>query len=384
MIFCLFGILFTYVYLGSHPIESILNGYGRRNFTPIERVMTQSRVVVFYMSLLLLPHPSRLNLEHDFSISTSMTEPLTTLVSLVFLLFLFGMAIFYAKENRFLSFSLLWFFGNLLIECTIIPLELIFQYRTYLPSMFFVPLVLYLGAKLLNQRIIFGTTVIIIIMIFSFWTYERNAVWSSELSLLADCAIKSPNKPRARYNYAHALERRGRDEEAKANYLAALAVNPNDWRSHNNIGLIYVRKGESKEAYRHFSEVLQIKSDHQEAHISLGNILKSYGRIEEAEKHFLTVLEINPNHSKAHNNLGLILVEKGDLKSGKEHYLKAIQTDPEYAVAFNNLAIALINEGNVSEAISHFSSALRINPDFHQAKLNIEMARKLLEEKDDK
>ena len=77
-------------------------------------------------------------------------------------------------------------------------------------------------------------------------------------------------------------------------------------------------------------------------------------------------------------------MEEGDLKSGKEHYLKAIQNDPEYASAFNNLAIAFINEGNVSEAISHFSSALRINPDFHEAKLNIEMARKLLEEKDDK
>ena len=50
-----------------------------RDFTGYERVLTQGRVQLFYLSLLELPLPSRLNLEHDFELSRSLLEPVTTL-----------------------------------------------------------------------------------------------------------------------------------------------------------------------------------------------------------------------------------------------------------------------------------------------------------------
>ena len=106
-----------------------------RDFTLQERLLTQFRVVIFYISLVVLPYPSRLTLEHDFALSYSLLDPFTTLLSLFALLLFILAAIFSARRERIFSFCILWFFGNLFIESSFIPLEIIFEHRTYLPSM---------------------------------------------------------------------------------------------------------------------------------------------------------------------------------------------------------------------------------------------------------
>ena len=104
--------------------------------TAWQRVMTQFRVVVFYLSLLFWPAPSRLNLDHDVAISLSLFDPATTLFSLLFLAGLFATAVFTARREPLASYAILWFLGNLVIESSVIRLELIFDHRTYLPSVF--------------------------------------------------------------------------------------------------------------------------------------------------------------------------------------------------------------------------------------------------------
>src|SRR4030042_764482 len=69
--------------LGQRYINVIIEGYQYRTFTMSERVLTQFRVVLYYLSLLLYPHPSRLNLDYDFPISKSILDPPTTLISLL-------------------------------------------------------------------------------------------------------------------------------------------------------------------------------------------------------------------------------------------------------------------------------------------------------------
>ena len=136
IILTLFFLLLFAIYLGSHPFDKILNTYTTRDFTVVQRVLTEFRVVIFYLSLLILPHPSRLTLEHDYALSHSLWDPVTTILSLGFVAGLLGLAIYLAKKDRILSFCVLWFLGNLVIESSMIGLEIIFEHRLYLPSMF--------------------------------------------------------------------------------------------------------------------------------------------------------------------------------------------------------------------------------------------------------
>ena len=104
------------VYLQSDAGQKKLSLYDKKDFTLTQRVLTEFRVVIFYITLLLFPHPSRLNLDHDFSISHSLIDPLTTVLSMGAIGALIGLAIYLAKKDRLLSFSILWFLGNLVIE----------------------------------------------------------------------------------------------------------------------------------------------------------------------------------------------------------------------------------------------------------------------------
>ena len=130
-----FVLLLLVLFAGVHFLQYILVAYYFREFTMLQRVLTELGVVVFYLSQILLPHPSRLNLEHDFPLSNSLFEPATA-ASLGLIVVLLALAAVTARKNRLLSFAILWFFGNLAIESSFIGLEIIFDHRTYLPSIF--------------------------------------------------------------------------------------------------------------------------------------------------------------------------------------------------------------------------------------------------------
>jgi hypothetical protein len=139
ILFTLIGALlvlgaFGLIIWGDRYIQVIREGYEYRTFSMSERVLTQSRVVLYYLTLLAFPHPSRLNLDYDFPISKTILDPPTTLISVLIIAGLIGYSIWTAKKRPVLSFCILWYFGNLVIESSIFPLEMVYEHRLYLPA----------------------------------------------------------------------------------------------------------------------------------------------------------------------------------------------------------------------------------------------------------
>ena len=119
---------------GKRYLDLIIEGYQYRTFTMSERVLTQFRVVLYYLTLLAFPLPSRLNLDYDFPLSRTVLDPPSTLISIVIILCLIGYGVATAKKRPVVSFCIFWYFGNLAIESSIFPLEMVFEHRLYLPS----------------------------------------------------------------------------------------------------------------------------------------------------------------------------------------------------------------------------------------------------------
>jgi hypothetical protein len=125
---------FGFILWGKRYIDLTIEGYQYYTFTLSERVLTQFRVVLYYLTLLIYPHPSRLNLDYDFPISKTIFDPPTTILSIIIITGLIGYSFWVAKKRPVLSFFILWYFGNLVIESSIFPLEMVFEHRLYLPS----------------------------------------------------------------------------------------------------------------------------------------------------------------------------------------------------------------------------------------------------------
>jgi hypothetical protein len=110
-------------------------------------LLTQFRVIVTYLRLLLIP--ANQNLDYDYPLFSSWMTP-EVLASLFLHLALLGMAItlFLRFKStlgdwRVISFGIVWFYVTLSVESSIIPLKMmICEYRIYLPSLgFFVAVV---------------------------------------------------------------------------------------------------------------------------------------------------------------------------------------------------------------------------------------------------
>jgi len=369
-----FGICFlfcfiAFIYLGFNPLEKIksIGDYAHKEFSFTERLFSQFRVVIYYLSLLFYPHPSRLNVDYDFPLSHSLIDPLTTLLSFFTIIGLTGFAGHLAKKNRLLSFCIFWFLGNLVIESSVIPLAVIFEHRTYMPSMLACLLVIMLAVQYIRPNWLLFSVFGIVVVTFSVWTYERNRVWGDPVTLWKDCVKKSPQKVRPHFNLGVRLEDKGFFKDAIHYYSETLRLDPAYSKAHYNLANMLLKENRKAEAINHFSEALKIKPDYSKAHINLANVLTEEGKLKEAIPHFSEALRLEPNNPKAHHNLGLLYVRTGRLTEAITHFSKAVQLDPENLNMRNSLKRALFTRDKIKAAIRKTERELDFdkNPDLY-------------------
>jgi len=122
------------VYLLLPADEWLWAGYAMRDFSPLERLLTESRVIWLYLGLIFLPRLDAFGLQHDdIVLSTGWLTPWTTLVSLFGLALLMGMAWVARKKYPLASFGIVWFLIGHSLEATFLPLEIAHEHRNYLP-----------------------------------------------------------------------------------------------------------------------------------------------------------------------------------------------------------------------------------------------------------
>jgi len=329
------------IYLDGHSFAKILSRYELRNFTLTQRVFTEFRVVILYLSLLIYPHPNRLNLDYDFPLSHSLIDPLTTLLALFAIIGLLAWSFWLARKDRLISFCLLWYLGNLVIESSIIGLEIVFEHRTYLPSMMIILMAAILTDRYLRSNVLKIVLICAIPLVFSAWTYERNTIWSNAVSLWSDVVKKSPQKARPHNNLGNALKRQGKIKEAMAHFNKALQINPGYAKAHNNLGTALASQGKTEEALEHFGMALYINPGYAAAHSNIGVAMAGQDEFEKAIVHFRAALRLKPDYAKVHSNLGAALVRQGQLQEALEHFHTALRLKPDDVQTYNNLKICL-------------------------------------------
>jgi len=359
------------VHFGGHPLQPFTVWYGDWFFTMSQRVMTELRVVLHYVSLLFYPHPSRLNLDYDFPLSYSLFEPPTTLLSLCVIAGLTGLACWLAKRERLLSFCILWFFGNLVIESSIIPLDLVYEHRLYLPSMF-VSLAFVAGLyRYVRPKRLATGLLLVAAVVLSLWTVQRNEVWRDPVSLWTDVVKKSPNCARPHNNLGEALVKEDKLDQAIPHFHRAFQIDPDYAFAYNNLGSVFAKQGNVEGAIVHYRRAIRVAPDYGDAHNNLGIALAEQGRREEAIVHYREALRITPNFEEAHNNLGIALAEQGHLQEAITQYREAIRIEPDYASPHYNLGLTLELLGERDQAIVHYQEAIRIDPDYADAHNNL-------------
>lgn len=115
--------------------ELVLN-YHSRSFTMSERVLTEFRVMVFYLKLIIMPSISDLGLYHDdIALSHGLLDPPTTLYSIMALAGLLIAGLVLLGKRPLAGIGILWFFAGHALESTIFQLDIAYEHRNYLADM---------------------------------------------------------------------------------------------------------------------------------------------------------------------------------------------------------------------------------------------------------
>ena len=130
------GVLFPLLIVIGYLIYSApenLALYDIRSFSLSERLLTETRILVTYLSKILLPNITGDGLYHDdLLVSTSLLQPVTTLFSFALLLGIFCSAFYFRRTQPVYAFAVFWFFTMHILESSYVPLELYFEHRNYM------------------------------------------------------------------------------------------------------------------------------------------------------------------------------------------------------------------------------------------------------------
>jgi hypothetical protein len=188
--------------------------YGRP-WTLGQRLLSEARAVCDYLGLLWIPQATGASVFNDaFPASRDWLHPWTTLPAVLAIVALLGAGLAWRRNRPALSLAILFYLAGQLLESTVIPLELYFEHRNYLPALpLFWPLALWLAGPgaLRPLRL---ALMVALPLILALLCHARAGIWGHPYEQALLLAEVDPASPRAQANAATYERAHGRPDLA--------------------------------------------------------------------------------------------------------------------------------------------------------------------------
>lgn len=338
------GVALTVIVILAGTFNYALGGYANRPFTMPERVLTEARVLMLYLSLIVFPRLDKMGMFHDdIALSVSILDPPTTALSLLAIVGLLALAVVLIRRSPLVALGIAWFFAGHLLESTIFPLEIAYEHRNYLPSfgLMLVLAGLANASTALTARKWWPIAVIVTGIIFSGVTFLRASQWSSEEDLYLSEVRHHPASPRANAGLGTVLINRGRTAEGIAILRRAADLAEQDPSTLINLAVFGASHGIPVEA-----------ADHEVIIARLAGYPASATTVRALKKSSDCVLTACSGAARHLEGWTRILLAKS---SGNPD---------DHAYFYHFLGRALLAQGKPNEAIDAYRMAYERNPEF--------------------
>lgn len=212
------------IYATLNP-QWLMTGYINRDFSLSERLMTEARVVFFYLQQIVLPSNSAMGIFHDdIPISRSLLQPFSTAPAVVGIVVLPLMAIVLRKQAPMLAFGVLFFLAGHILESTVFSLEIAHEHRNYLPMYGIVLVIFYYlqHPKYADTLMIRRVLTVVCIGLFCFLTQSRAQDWADSFELKTSEVRHHPDSARDNCELGSAYASlRTQDSASMENYYLA-------------------------------------------------------------------------------------------------------------------------------------------------------------------
>lgn len=337
--------------------------------SPFIYLITQFRVIVTYLRLLILPVSQRV--VYDFQSSQTLFEARVLFsLGILFLLLLSALfawrrakkdGIVHPSDYRLAALGVVWFFLTISVESSIIPIkDLIFEHRVYLPAMglfaaFSALVVRFVEYRITTTKRRYAAAAVIAGMIISLAvaTYIRNEVWTDDVRFWGDVVAKNPDKAIGYNNRGNAYAKRGQHELALRDLNKTISWFPKD----PNEKTTYERADFTT------SNMAKTYMTRASVFFDMGEVEKGNADIALAK----ALIAVEPRDFRTIIGSADAYFKRGDYANAIQEYNKVLQWDPDNMNALMDRANAYSLTGNYKDAISDLSRLIAMSPGFAAA-----------------
>jgi hypothetical protein len=324
-------------------------------FSRTSYFLTQTRVIVTYLRLLILPMGQ--NLDYDYPIFSSLKN-IEVIAALLLHATLLTTAFVLQRRSHFhltsgdrrhglyqrlIVIGIVWFYIALSVESSFIPItDVIMEHRVYLPSAgFFIAvaaMVMLLGQKLHQGTRWRWQALTVICLTLSVLTIMRNHVWSDDVRFWQDVAAKSPRKARALSNLGWAHLNHDHFESALRLFVKAINL---DLRESDYTWIML--------------------------NASLKGLKQYQGRFTTGEQYLTPAGSVDLRwysqfNSVKFNNMGLASEFTGQPRQALDWYIESLNIKPDYDLALFNLGLLSARLGHNPQAQMALVNLKAVNP----------------------
>ncbi|HET6914361.1 MAG TPA: tetratricopeptide repeat protein [Rhodanobacteraceae bacterium] len=344
-----------------------------RPWTIGQRLLTEPRVVMDYLRLLWTPRATSYGLFNDqIQASTGWLHPWTTLPCVLAVIALIACGFALRRRHPFIAFALLFYFAGQVIESSFIPLELAFEHRNYLPSLFmFWPLAVWFTSPREPARALRLALLGVTVAVLASLTWSRSSVWGDQWQQALIWGKVNPDSPRAQSYAAAAEESLGKFGAAIHRLRAFAATHAPDQQIALNLADAECRTGAitpatwnmvldtlgntgsgATEIYTWFADAIPKAERHECKGLALATLKEALAAYRANPK-----LGIWPGRKQDIDHLaGLIALSAGDPREALGDFNRAVTAAPSSAAALTQAAL-LGSSGFPRLGLSHLDYA---------------------------
>ena len=345
-------------------------------WTPAQHIMTEFRVLVRYLMLLVVPLPRFLVFDWwGYPISRGLLAPPSTLLAVTFVFALIFFSIWKMKRLPFLSFGILWYFVAISLESFVaLGSDLYFEHRNYLPLAglvmgVFAQIVTGLRPGALRGARVWAAALVLATVLGSL-TFERNLVWKDSVTLWQDTVNKAPGNVRALIALGNSCLDVSDLKSAERYYGEALKLSESGRRAHFfrdsafSLGMVYLFSNDLKRAKGLLDVIDSQMPGSVVAHIMNGFYDFKKGDATGSIRLFDKALPrtVGLDRIITYTLRGEAYRSEGSAAKALEDYRKAVQLDPTFAAAYYGMGAVYLAQGRLDEALSFMNKTLALDP----------------------
>ena len=154
----------------------------------------------------------------------------------------------------------------------------------------------------------------------------------------------------------------GFEQEALADFVAAVELEPSNWRARHNRGVSFATAGQYTEAAADFDAVVKAKPDFAAAWFNRGELRSQQDDYRGAVQDYDQALRLEPGDAAVLTARGHAYYQQGNVPSALVDFNKAIQLDKGKALTYVYRAAALADSGKYAEAADDYRAGIRLDP----------------------